>query len=329
MIKSILLRSALVAALLLCGGRADAQSPLTLEAKIPLGEVRGRIDHLAVDLARRRLFVAELENDSLGIVDLDARKVMHVIADLKGPQGLGYLASTDTLFVANGGDGSLRMFEGNEYRVADRIHLGDDADNVRLDAELGQVLVAYGDGALAIIDAVNRKKIGDIALRAHPESFQLDRRTNRIYVNDPKGQAIVVVDSAAGKPAATWSTGNATNFAMALDEAANRVLVALRNPASLVAFAAADGARVASADSCGDADDMFVDAKRRRVYVSCGEGFVDVFAADGGAYRRIAHVPTVAGARTSLYVPDLDRLFLAARATPEAPAAVWVFRPEP
>jgi hypothetical protein len=327
--KTILLSLAVVGTLALGGVRAEAQTPLVLEAKILLGDVRGRIDHLAVDVARRRLLVAELENDSVGVVDLDGRKLMHVITDLRRPQGLGYVASTDTLFVANGGDGSLRMFEGGDYRAVARMPLGDDADNVRVDATAGLVFVSYGEGAIAVIDAVNRSKIDDIVLTAHPESFQLDGRTNRIYVNDPKGQSVVVVDRATGKPAAIWRTGNASNFPMALNEAANHVLVAFRNPAKLVAFAALNGAIAMTADTCADADDMFVDAKRRRLYVSCGDGFLDVFDTDGGAYRRLAHLPTVAGARTSLYVPELDRLFVAARATAEEPAAVWVFRPQP
>jgi len=327
--RFVLQSLAVVATAFLCGGRAEAQTPLTLEAKIPLGEVRGRIDHMAVDLKRHRLFVAELENDSVAVVDLEARKVLHVIADAKGPQGLGYVPSTDTLYVANGGDGSLRMFQGEEYRALEPIHLGEDADNVRVDAEGLQVLVAYGDGALAIIDAASQRKIGDIALTSHPESFQLDRRANRIYVNDPKGQSVVVLDRATGKPAAIWHTGNPTNFPMALDAASNHVLVVLRNPAKLVVFAAASGALATSAETCADADDMFVDAKRRRVYVSCGDGFLDVFDTEGGTYRRLAHMSTVSGARTSLYVPELDRLFVAARATAAEPAAVWVFRPQP
>jgi len=89
---------------MLCS-RAEAQIPLVLEAKIALGDVRGRIDHMAFDVARNRLFVAELENNSVAVVDIGARKVLRRIADLKGPQGLGYVARTDTLFVANGGDG--------------------------------------------------------------------------------------------------------------------------------------------------------------------------------------------------------------------------------
>jgi DNA-binding beta-propeller fold protein YncE len=307
---------------------AEAQMPLALEAKIPLGEVRGRIDHLAIDLGRHRLFVAELENDSVGVVDLEARKVIHVITDAKRPQGLGYLASSDTLYVANGGDGLLRMFEGDGYRPIGRMQLGDDADNVRVDAAGKKVLVAYGDGALAVIDSVSRARIADIALRSHPESFQLDQR-GRIFVNEPKMQAITVVDRTAGKPTATWKVGNSSNFAMALNEDRGHVLVVYRDPARLVIFDQLSGANIASVEACGDADDIFLDAKRRRVYVSCGEGFVDVFDATASDYRRVGHIASQPGARTSLYVPEIDRLFVAARATAQEPAAVWVFRPEP
>src|SRR4030081_2458845 len=81
-------------------------APLQLEAKIPLGEIRGRIDHMAVDLKRQRLFVAELGNDSLGIIDLANRKLIRTITGLKQPQGVGYEPSTDMLYVANAGDGS-------------------------------------------------------------------------------------------------------------------------------------------------------------------------------------------------------------------------------
>ena len=61
---------------------------------------------------------------------------------------------------------------------------------------------------------------------------------------------------------------------------------------------------------------------------SIREGFLDVFDAQAD-YRRVAHIPTVAGARTSLFVPDLDALLLAVRATPGEQAAIWVFRPTP
>jgi hypothetical protein len=89
------------------------------------------------------------------------------------------------------------------------------------------------------------------------------------------------------------------------------------------------GKLVASTETCGDADDLFVDAKRGRVYVSCGAGLLDVFEPKGEAYRRVARIPTISGARTSFFVPELDRLLVAARATIREPAAIWIFRPTP
>lgn len=324
--KSLIAALAITSTLLVSPGWAD-ETLFLLERKIPLGEVRGRIDHLAVDLARNRLFVAELENDTVAVIDLNANKVMQVISGLNRPQGLGYHASTDTLYVANGGDGTAAIFRGDDYREIARIPLGADADNVRVDAVGNRVYVAYGHGALAVIDPTSRNKVADIELNAHPESFQLDRRANRIFVNDPANQAIVVIDLAAAKEVANWPTGSGTNFPMALNDRAGHVVVAFRNPAKLGAFSMADGAPVANVDLCADADDMFMDAKRERVYVSCGDGHLDVFDTREDAYPRINHIATIARARTSLFVLELDVLFIAARATPSEPAAIWVFRP--
>src|SRR5260370_28906841 len=148
---------------------ADA-GPLQLEAKIPLGDVRGRIDHMAVDLKRQRLFVAELGNDTVGIVDLPNLKLVHRIDGLKEPQGVGYEPSSDTLYVANARDGSVQLFEGSDYKATGRIELGSDADNVRIDDATHRVLLGYGSGALAGIDSSTRKKVAAIPLHAPPES---------------------------------------------------------------------------------------------------------------------------------------------------------------
>jgi DNA-binding beta-propeller fold protein YncE len=273
--------------------------------------------------------VAELENDTLGIVDLKDRKLIRTIAGLKGPQGVGYVPSTDTLYVANGGDGAVRLFQGQDYAQAGQIDLGEDADNVRVDAA-GRVFVGHGGGMLAVIDPIRRRTIADIALKANAESFQLDRRSNRIFVNLPKVRTIGIVDRIAAKQTGSWPmTGATGNYPMALDHDAQRVLVVFRDPPKLGAISMGTGATVATADTCGDADDMFVDQKRRRVYVTCGDGFLDVFDTQGDAYQRLAHIATVSGARTSLFVPEIDRLLLAVRARPGEPAAVWVFRPTP
>src|SRR5712675_961580 len=136
------------ATLLVGAARPIAQpadsSPLRLEAKIPLGNVQGRIDHMAIDLARQRLFVAELGNDSVGVVDLHERKVIARLGGLKEPQGVGYVPSMQTLYVANAGDGSVRVFLGGEYAPAGAIELGADADNIRIDSAADRVIVGYG-----------------------------------------------------------------------------------------------------------------------------------------------------------------------------------------
>jgi YVTN family beta-propeller protein len=313
-------------------GRAQAAEtvPLQLEAQIPLGSVRGRIDHMAVDLKRQRLFVAELGNDTVGIIDLANHAVIRTLSGLREPQGVGYEPVTDMLYIANAGDGSVRAFEGPDYAAKERIELGSDADNIRMDLAANRVFVGYGSGALAIIDPSTRKKIGEIPLKAHPEAFQIDPNSAQIFVNVPEARAIAVVDRVTQQQTGTWPlSGRGANFPMALDSVRRQVLVIFRAPAELGVFAMTDGKLITSIETCGDADDVFMDAKRARAYVSCGAGFVDVFEAKGEVYRRIARIPTVSGARTALFVPELDRLLVAARASGNEPAAIWIFRALP
>src|SRR6266851_4239133 len=149
-------------------------APLALEAKIPLGAVAGRIDHFTLNADRQLLFVAELGNNRVGIVDLKNRKVVHRLAGLSEPQGVAYHMATDTLYVANAGDGSLRLYQGPDFTAAGGIALGEDADNIRIDSGRNRIVVGYGKGALAMIDPASRRKIGDLPLKGHPESFQFD-----------------------------------------------------------------------------------------------------------------------------------------------------------
>jgi DNA-binding beta-propeller fold protein YncE len=322
---------AAVATIFIADGAASEEAPpLQLEAKIPLGDVSGRIDHMAVDLARQRLFVAALGHGGLAVVDLKAQRLDRIIGDLPEPQGVGYDPTTDTVYAANAGDGSLRLFKGNDLSPSGRIDLGSDADNIRVDSKAGRVFVGHSDGALAILDAATRKVIASASLKAHPESFQLDGNTDRIFVNVPGVGAIDVVDRTTGKEIASWpAAGRSGNFAMALDQARQHVLVAFRSPTELGVFSATDGRLIASVHTCRDIDDVFVDSRRDRVYISCGEGFLDVLAADGTSYRSIGRVATAVGARTSLFVPELDRLLLAVPAKFTTAAAIWVFRPSP
>jgi DNA-binding beta-propeller fold protein YncE len=306
---------------------ADA---LVLDGKIALGDVSGRIDHLAVDLARHRLFVAELGNNSVGVVDFEQQKLVHRIAGLKEPQGVAYVPDIDTIYVANAGDGFLERFKGEDFAPLGRLRLGDDADNIRVDARAHQVVIGYGKGALAIVDAGSAQKTGGIHLPAHPESFQLEKAGPRIFVNVPDARQVAVVDRSTGQQVGAWKLPDARgNFPMALDETGERLMVVYRNPAVLAVFDTRSGDVVARRPTCGDADDVFFDAKRQRIYVSCGEGFLDVLQWRGGSVDELARLPTVSGARTSLFVPDLDRLFLAVRARGSERAALWAYQPAP
>jgi YVTN family beta-propeller protein len=327
-------RLLLVLAIILGGtdaifGQPATSTLLQLETKIPLGAVSGRIDHMAVDLARHRLFVAELGNDSVGVVDLDTQKVIHRISSLKEPQSVAYVNTNDLLYVANGGDGSVRFFPGPNYSPAGRIDLGADADNIRVDMGANRLLVGYGSGAIAVIDLKDNSKIFSFALRAHPESFQLDTSSRQIFVNLPNARGIAVLNESAGKEGAVWQLRHGGNFPMALDPERHRVLVAFRNPAKLAAFDWQTSSVVSEVDICGDADDLFLDPKRNRVYVTCGAGFIDILSADDPNYSQQARISTVSGARTGLFVPEMDRLLLAVRSHVKEPAAIWVYRAIP
>ena len=158
-------------------------------------------------------------------------------------------------------------------------------------------------------------------------SAALDPFGSRIFVNLPDARAIAVVDLETNKELARWQTGDLrANFPLVLDDSGN-VLPVFRHPARIGVFQGQDGRLLSSSDTCGDSDDLFVDVKRHRVYVICGEGFIDVFTQDGAGLRRSAHFVTSRGARTGLFVPENDRLYVAARSTPGAPASIWVLRP--
>ena len=297
---------------------------LSLERSIPLGDVKGRIDHLAVDLEHQRLFVAELGNDTVGVIDLRSHLVRQRLTDLDEPQGLGYLSATQTLYVANGGDGSVRTFTGDNLQPSSTLKLGVDADNIRIDRKTSTLFVGYGTGAIAVIDAKALRKIRDVPLDGHPESFQIASTSSHIYVNVPDAQQIVIADRSSGHVVEKVAAhGPRANFPMALDEEGRRLLTAFRDPPILRTLTL-DGRLLTDVDVCRDADDVFVDRKRHRTYVICGQGVVDVLDDNGS---RIQRIPTATGARTGLFVPELDRLFVAVPARTGTTAEIRVFAP--
>lgn len=296
----------------------DPRSPLRLTHTIALPDVKGRIDHLAIDLARRHLFVAEYGNGSVDEVDLASGRVVGRINGLHEPQGVAWLSTQHELVVASG-DGSVRFYAGANRREVARIDLGDDADNVRIDPRNGHVIVGYGGGGLATIDPVSHRLLGRLLLPGHPEGFRLV--DSRAYVNVPDRGSIVAVDLDRGQIMATWGTdGHRMNFPMAVTASGDRIVVAYRLPAAISGLDA-KGQVAFTRSSCGDADDLFLDGGR--VIAVCGAGHVDV--SDAVEDETAIRVTTAPGARTGLLVQELQSLFVAAPAR-KGPAALWVFQ---
>jgi hypothetical protein len=310
---------------------AQAAEPLVLERTIPLHAVRGRIDHMAIDLPRKRLIVAELGNDSVDVIDIDAGVPLHRIVGLREPQGVGYAERADAILIANAGDGSVRLFYAKDFSPAGSVSLRDDADNVRIDPRNGLAVIGYGSGGLALIDPAAHAKVADIPLPAHPEAFRIDPTTGRAYVNIPDARQIAVVDLDARRAVATWPTRDVrANFPMALDPSQSLIASVFRSPPVLLLLDSATGAERQRLPTCGDADDVFFDPRRARIYVSCGAGEVAVLEHRTGEWRWLDPVRTASGARTSLFVPELDRLFVAERAgILGSEAAIRVYRPSP
>jgi len=325
--RNILLCVALLAADL----RAADTNALVFVKTIPLPEVRGRIDHFALDAESQRLFVAALGNDTVEVIDVSANRRIHSIGECSTPQGVAFVSGANRLFIANGGSGKVKMLDGANYRTLKSIGDLPDADNMRYDAKAGLIYVGYGDGTLAVIGATNGELIASIKLAGHPESFQLEKAGQRIFVNVPDANQVAVVDREKRAVIATWPMGKFhSNFPMALDESNHRLFAGCRHPARLVVLDTADGRIVDDVSIASDTDDVFYDTNRRQIYVSCGGVFIDVIGQrDADHYPLLEQVPTSAGARTSYYAEAQDKLYLAVRAgTFSNRAEIRVYQPQ-
>jgi len=320
--------SGFVAMLAVASALVAAEPPLVLLHSIDLPGVEGRIDHLSIDRDQNRLFVAALGNNSIEVVDLAARARARSLGGFREPQGLQVIPEQKAVAVANGQSGTLQVVDGATLQTARTVTLSDDADNVRYDRELRRLYVGHGSGALSAIDPGDWHVIGTAPLAGHPESFQLEQGGPRVFVNVPDAGHVAVIDRRTMKVVTTWPvTGAQANYPMALDENDHRLFIGCRRPAKVLIYDTTTGTIVGSTEVVGDTDDLFYDATRKRVYVSGGEGFVDVLQqTDPDRLTRVAHIPTAAGARTSLFVADHSRLYLAVPHRGAQKAEIRVFQ---
>jgi hypothetical protein len=210
-----------------------------------------------------------------------------------------------------------------------QVALKSDADNLRVDPIKNLVFAGFGSGGLAIVDARSPKKVGEIDLKGHPEGFELEPSGERAFVNVPDARGIAVLDRSSNRQIATWTVPQAAgNFPMAMRRTGTELLVGFRKPARLAIVDTRNGDLRAITPICGDPDDIAIDEKRNRAYVSCGQGFIDVFQLSDAGPSRIDHIPTLAGARTALYDPEMDRFFLAVKTTSGTAASIWLYKPQ-
>ena len=298
---------------------------LKLTAKIALPNIRGRIDHISYDAIHHLAFIAALGNNTIEVVNTDTKQVVHTIKGLHEPQGVVYISSLQKLVVANGDNGECIFYETKNYTQLSSVDLNDDADNIRYDAATNLIYVGYGNGGIAIVDAATMKQINSIKLDGHPESFQLSKKQNRLFINVPDANEIEVADLSSHAIIAKWKNTNASsNFPMALDEEHNSLFVGCRNPATLRMINTETGKDIQSITCSGDADDVFYNTADSLVFLSAGKGFIDVFKA-GKELQHINHIETSSGARTSLLLSSEKKLLLAVPVHGSNSAALWVY----
>lgn len=300
-----------------CKGQPTfGENYLQLIKTISLPNVKGRIDHLDINLKDQIIYISALHNGTVEVIDLKNGKVIHTITGLDEPQGISYIPQQHEIFVANGGNGKCYFYNANTFLKVATIQLNSDADDVRYDSIERKIYVGYGSGGIAIIDADKYKQLANIKLPAHPEGFEIDKKNHLLYVNLPGSNMTGIVDLNQLKLVNKWTRTTPTgNFPMALDTTGNKLFIGYRHPAKLVVMNTKTGKQLSITDMANDADDLFYDENAKRVYVSCGGGYtrlgyINIFQFQGiNTYKQIANIPTRNGSRTSLLIPEL-KLFI-------------------
>jgi len=329
--------------ILLFGFAASAygQSPVPLKLlqKIPMPNVKGRLDHFGVDLRGKRLFVAALgENqNTVEVINLKSGKWVSSIPGQSKPQGLFYSSNFKKLFVANGTDGTCKIFAGDTFKLIASLPIGTDADHVGYDPATKYLYVGFGDaksGGLAIINTRNNQHIADIKTDARSGGIKIEKSRPQTYVTLTGTSHVGVVDLKKREQVAAWPTGVSGNVALTLDESHHRLFDGVREPATLIVMDTETGKEISRMEGVAGIDDLWYDSAKNRVYASGGRGFEVGFVyayqpKDAGNYELMGKVPTAPGAGTSFWLPELNRLYVAAPSNDKEDAAILVFEPQP
>ncbi|HZR29565.1 MAG TPA: hypothetical protein VFA71_12380 [Terriglobales bacterium] len=307
---------------------AQEKNTLTLAQTILLPKVQGGFNHMSVDAEHQRLFAAAPTNKTLEIIDLSSGKPWRSLEGEK-PAAARYAPEFNQLYVPRGQ--SLYIYDGMTFDLVAKIDLESNLDELQYNAGAKQLYVGCMTAektGIAVIAIPEGKLLGKIALPAKPQGIVVEQKGKWIFANMPSLKQIAVMDREKRALLHAWPlTDIQGNTPIALDEAHNRLFVGARQPAQLAVFNAVSGKLVAKVDINNDTDDLFYDPAHKRIYVSCGEGFIDVIAQhDANDYQLLERIPTVAGARTSTFAAGLNGFYLGVPRRGEEPAEVLVFK---
>jgi DNA-binding beta-propeller fold protein YncE len=299
---------------------AGDRAALRLVETIALSDIDGRLDHFAIDTKGQRAFLAALSHNTIEVVDLKAGQVVRSLPGFAKPQGVRFVAELDRLYVASGADGTLKTFDGATLSLirTDVVSLG--ADAIGFDPDSKYLYVGSGGtdarketGDLTVFSAASGAQVAAIVTDAHAGQSVVGQLDGRIYVLVPEKAEVLVLDRGTRVQIAKWTVPEIQKcVALDLDEPNHRLFLGVRSPASIVVLDSKTGAVVASIPTVGMLDGLSYDRASHRIYTSGGEGSVDVTQQlDADHYDRIARISTRSNARTSLFVPEWRRLYVA------------------
>lgn len=322
---------------LILGARAQSSAPMKQIQTIPLPDVEGYFDHMAVDVKGQRLFIPGEHQRVIEVVDLRTGKLIHTITGLDGnPRKTIYLPQLNQIWFDTG-SGTCKVFSGESYELLKNIQLNPDSppqanrepDNGIYDVAAGLFYIGdRGDrsiegskGSIEIVDTKSETYAGNIALDDNdPAGLALDTATSRLYVVMGATSRVAVIDRQTRKVVVTWPiTAGPLPHALALDPVHRRLFIGSRvkkghiyKPGKMVVMDADTGKIIDALDSEGGVDELVYDPESKRVYFTGTTGAIDVFKqVDPDHYERLGLVPTGAIAKTSLMVPEWKRFFVA------------------
>jgi DNA-binding beta-propeller fold protein YncE len=319
---------------------AQEKLPLKLVATTPLPGFTGDFDHFGLDLKGKRLFLAAEDHKTVEVFDLDGKRLTS-ITGFGQPHAILYMPGVNKLIVTDGdGFGMVELISGEDYKILNKIKLPPGVDGAVFNPVSQQYYVESGGDEtggqthkINIIDTKAFKLVGDITLPGnHSEAMAITRDGKKMYVNLTGPKEVGVVDLATRELVARWPiTGAETPNSMALDEPNHRLFIATRNPPKFFVFDTDSGKIVTSVPCSSFNDDMWFEVARKRIYLSGSETTTVLAQKDADHYEFVADVPTGYRAKTSLYVPQLNRFYAAVsgKGKPDAQLAVQVFDVEP